>query len=141
VRYIRVYCNQELPNGRWDGFRIAIFDFTGGVPGSIVWPRNGEPKLVIPHTDCGWGWCDFNVYWPLENYRFVAAREQFFNGPDCDAACFDDDSGVTRDKHTWLKCDGEWSKHEGANLMLRVVVGDMGAVSPTSLGKVKGLYR
>jgi hypothetical protein len=140
---MRVFCCQEWPNGRWEGFRIAIFDFGGSVPGSILWPANGEPKWVKPDTDAEMTWCDFDVLWVAYPHRSVlAAQEQFYDWPECDTACFDDGSGPDHGR-TWFKAPWTvgWISYEGSNLMLRLHLDLVGRVSPSSLGRVKALYR
>ena len=142
IRFIRVFCCLEQPNGKWDGFRIAIFDFSVGVPGEIVWPESGTPKWVIPNIDENFAWCDFDVLWVAYPYRsVVAAQEQFFDWPECDAACFDDYGTVQA--HTWFKTSSAagWARYEGPNLMLRLVLDVIGRVDPSSLGRIKALYR
>ena len=139
VKNLRIYCYRGWPNQELDGFRIAIFDFESGVPGEMLWPHDGNPKWVRPEMACVEGWCDFSVMWVPRDVRFVAAWEQYYDLPDCDAASFD--TGPWRGGHTWHRENGEWKKVEGKNLMLRVIVDAGGAVAPASLGRVKALYR
>ncbi len=127
----------------WDGFRVAIFDFTAGVPGAILWPENGTPQVVTPKDSAIAGWYEFQVGWPpLEKRQFIVGQEQYYDWPDCDPFCFDDNGDGAAEKHTWLRYEGRWSKFAAPNnLMLRIMAGYYGAVSPTSLGRIKGLYR
>ncbi len=113
------------------------------MPGEILWPKNGLPEWVIPNIGANFGWCDFRVHGPVRAPgRFAVGQEQFFDWPECDPFCFDDGIGSGDEGHTWFNYDGVWSKLESPNnLMLRVVIGEGGAVSPTSLGRIKGLYR
>ncbi len=142
VKSLRIYCSQDQPSGKFDGFRIAIFDFSASVPGEILWPENGQPKLVIPEGDGNSGWYEFPVAWPPRDKReFLVGQEQFFDWPECDPFCFDDNDSAN-EKHTWLNCDGVWSRTVAPNnLMLRLVAGYYGAVAPTSLGRIKALYQ
>jgi hypothetical protein len=56
---------------------VAIFDYTDGVPGAILWPENGEPKLVIPDEGTIAGWYEFPVVWPpLGKWQFLVGQEQ-----------------------------------------------------------------
>jgi hypothetical protein len=98
--------------------------------------------LVIPEGDGNSGWYEFLVGWaPRDKRKFLVGREQFFDWPNCDPFCFDDNANVN-EKHTWLKCDGVWFRTVAPNnLMLRAVAGYYGAVAPTSLGRVKALYQ
>ena len=122
---------------------MAIFDFDSGVPGEIVWPKSGTPEFVVPKNVSGSPWCDFRAVWvPGSSTRFAVGQEQFFDGPDCNAFCFDDGGTTGAQSHTWFCYEGVWSKCEGPNnLMLRVVGSYGGAVAPTSLGRIRGLYR
>jgi hypothetical protein len=122
---------------------VAIFDYTDGVPGAILWPENGEPKLVIPDEGTIAGWYEFPVVWPpLGKWQFLVGQEQYYDWPNCDSFCFDDNEFITTEKHTWFGSEGRWSNFEATNnLMMRIMAGYIGAVSPTSLGRIKGLYR
>ncbi len=113
------------------------------MPGEILWPENGFPKLVFAGSCANGGWHEFLVGWPPGRKRqFLAGQEQFSDWPDSNPFCFDDGEGATNGNHTWFRYDGAWSSFEAPNnLMLRVVVDSGGAVSPTSLGRIKGLYR
>ena len=139
VEGLRIYCHRGWPNREWEGFRIAIFDFEGGVPGEMLWPENGVPKWVRPELGSFEGWCDFRVLCVPRDTTFIAAWEQFYDLPNCDAASFD--TGAWRGDHTWYRQNGDWKRWEGTNLMLRVRVASGGAVTPVSLGRVKALYR
>jgi hypothetical protein len=131
-------------NGRWDGFRIAIFDFDTS-PGSIIWPESREPKYVVGSGENPYEWCEFDVGWtlPRGHETFVVGQEQFFRGLACDPYCLDDDE-VFR-LHTWYKMGIQnWrlrTSGTGANLMLRVILRTDPAVEPASLGRVKALFR
>jgi hypothetical protein len=140
VKYLRIYCHREEPNEQWDGFRIALFAFQNGVPGEMMWPQSGEPKWVRPEIGYQAGWYDFPVDWYLPVNSFVAAWEQFYDPPDCDAISFDDGGWCC--ERTWRRGEGVWSKMDcSANLMVRVYAELMGGVAPASLGRVKALYR
>ena len=143
---IKTYRTQSRlwPNQGWDGFRIAIFSFAGGVPGSIMWPTSGTPKFVMPSGPEA-GWKDFDVTWVLPGTkRFMAAQEQFYNYPNCDPYLID--NNLTFRGHSWQYYEGTWKALEGfagyRNLMIRVFVDNEQneAVSPSSIGRVKALY-
>ncbi|UCH78546.1 MAG: hypothetical protein JSU81_00950 [Candidatus Coatesbacteria bacterium] len=134
VRRFRMYM-RAWPNRRWDGGRIGIYSFGGGVPGSLLW----GPKFVTPTRE---GWNDFAVgYYLGARRKFLPAWETFYNYPDGDTLCLD--TGPAR-AHTWAYYGGQWQSFEGpnANLMLRVQVDDEHnpSVAPASLGRVKALY-
>jgi hypothetical protein len=84
------------------------------------------------------GWYDFSVEWYPPSNTFVAAWEQFYDLPDCDAASFD--AGAWQSDHSWARRDENWVRVEGTNLMLRVRADLVGKVAPASLGRVKALY-
>jgi hypothetical protein len=142
VKYLRIYCHRGGPNENeeWDGFRIAIFDFEDAVPGKILWPTNGEPLWVRPEIGSYCGWYDFRVDWMGPWNVFLAAVEQYYDPPNCDAVSFD--AGSWQSEHTWYAVDGAWMRFDqGTNLMLRVQAELQGGVAPSSLGRVKALYR
>jgi len=139
-----VYSQSTWPNGRWDGFRIALLAFRR-VPGAKIWPESGGPKYVKPSGPKGWKW--FNVNWvlPKSNYSFMAGMEQYYNYPNCDP--FSYDNNPTFRGHSWWYVEGSWAPFEPewpkGNNMIRVYV-ETGltfpGVEPTSVGRVKALY-
>jgi hypothetical protein len=70
--------------------------------------------------------------------------EQYYDYPECD--CFATDDNPTASGHSWQYVEDTWAHYGGnygyKNIMLRVVV-DSATVelTPTSLGRVKALYR
>lgn len=142
IREMKVYSYPWWPNGRWDGFRVGIFAFEGSVPGSMLWPTSGGGRFFCPVTTQGWH--SVLVYWVLPGgtRSFVAAREQYYNFPNCDPYVVD--NNTTFRGHSWQHYGGRWQPLEGThgyrNLMLRVIVDNMVGVTPTSLGRVKALY-
>jgi hypothetical protein len=140
VTRIRVYTSPAWPNGKWDGFRIGIYSFTGSVPGSILW----GPKFVKPALTSA-GWANLAVAWtlPAAQLRFAAGVEQYYNYPQCDGHAIDNNR--TFRQHSWLYYAGSWSPYTNSvgyrNLMIRVRVSDVySAVVPSSIGRVKALY-
>ena len=140
VESIRMFSAPRWPNARWDGFRLGIFAFDGGVPGSLLW----GPKFVVG-TGTGDKWYDFRVGWtlPAANDKFVSAIEQYYDFPNADPHTVDNDRTFLG--HSWLYAAAGWRPytniHGYYNLMIRVVVYDeTSAVAPTSLGRVKALY-
>jgi hypothetical protein len=139
-----VYSQSGWPNGRWDGFRIALYAFRR-VPGDIIWPESGTPKYVKPSGYEGWKW--FNVNWvlPKSSYSFMAGMEQRYNHPNCDP--FHVDNNPTYSGHSWLLHRGLWFPWQPwdvyRNIMIRVRV-ETGRTFPgvetTSVGRVKALY-
>ena len=140
VESMRVFSGPSWPNGRWDGFRLGIYSFTS-VPGSLLW----GPKYVIGTTSSN-GWNNFSVTWtlPASHTAFVAAIEQYYAYPNMDPHVVDNNRTFLR--HSWLYYGGSWGPLSNStvyfNLMLRVIVNnDTAAVTPTSVGRVKALYR
>jgi len=148
---VRVYTSNRWPNERWDGFRVAIYDFAGDpepLPGERLWPKSGAGYFFKPEGPKGEYWVEVPVDWTTTaNVSFVAAMEQVYDQPRCDP--FAVDSNRTFLRHSWSYYAGLWQRLETMsdpyfNLMLRVVVEDGGsfpAVAPTSFGRVKALYR
>jgi hypothetical protein len=141
VQAIKLQSRSDWPNVGWDGFRLGIFDFKGGVPGSLLW----GPKFVVPTGSTGWK--EFSVGWTLPSgvYKFLAGQEQYYNYPTCEP--FAVDSNPTPVRHSWMYMRGSWSPFEVSgvgpyrNVMLRVIVNNATlALTPTSIGRVKALY-
>lgn len=140
ITRIRVYSWGGWPNARWDGFRVGIYAYAGGQPGSILW----GPKYFKP-TRASYGWCNCAVGWtlPAGNRGFVAAAEQYYDYPAVDP--FAVDNNTTFMDHSWSRQGTSWVKFPGIvsyrNLMLRVVVNNVTVnVAPSSVGRVKALY-
>ncbi|HUV87891.1 MAG TPA: hypothetical protein VMX79_12360 [bacterium] len=136
----------DWPNTGWEGGRIAVFSYAGGVPGSIMWPTNGTPKFVMP-TGATSGFKDFDVTYVLQGTKkFTAAWEQFYNYPNADS--FGTDYNPTFSGHSWMYTGGSWSLFYSENIapyrnvMIRMIVDNEQneAVSPSSIGRVKALY-
>jgi hypothetical protein len=129
--------------GPWDGFRIAIWDFDA-VPTNIIWPESGTPKFVVGSGSGRYVWFEFAVGWTLppgQNYIAVG-QEQFFLPPYCDPFVLDD--GIVHKYHTWLKDPNDPWRYwvfRPKNLMVRVILTGTTEVKPTSLGRVKAIYR
>ena len=139
VQSMRVFSGPAWPNGRWDGFRLGIYSFTS-VPGSLLW----GPKYVAG-TSSNYGWNNFVVNWtlPASNTAFVAAMEQYYNYPNMDPHCVDNNRTFLR--HSWLYYGGSWRSYYNStgyyNLMIRVIVNnDTVGVTATSIGRVKSLF-
>jgi hypothetical protein len=146
VREIKYFTSPNWPNGRYDGFRIALFEFSSGLPGARLWPATAEGRYVRPSGDEG-----FNTYWVdyyLNTTKFVAAVEQFYDYPNCDPYFCDGNptflarSWQNEEGKSWVPLAGK-DPYPYRNLMLRVIVrtgfSDIG-VTPVSLGRVKALY-
>jgi hypothetical protein len=141
IQAIKLQSGNTWPNNAWDGFRLGVFDFSGGVPGSLLW----GPKFVMPTGVTGWH--EFSVNWTLPSgtYKFLAAQEQYYNFPGCDP--FAIDGNPTFMGHSWLYMLGSWRPFEVSgigpyrNVMIRVIVNNSTLnVKPTSIGRVKALY-
>lgn len=135
VRTFRMYM-RAWPNRRWDGGRIGVCGLQGGIPGSLLW----GPEFVMPTQE---GWNDFEAGCFLgSRTKFLAFWDQVYNYPNGDTLCFD--TGPARGQQ-WVYYQGSWAPYSGvnANFMLRVQVDDEHnpAVAPSSIGRVKALYR
>ncbi len=147
---VRVYTSNKWPNERWDGFRVAIYNFAGDpepLPTERLWPESGNGYFFKPSGPKGEYWVEVPVGWTTANVDFVAAMEQVYDQPRCDPFAVDSNRNFLR--HSWSYYNGLWERLKPMsdpyfNLMLRVVVEDGGsfpAVAPTSFGRVKALYR
>lgn len=140
IEKVRFYSRSNWPNIGWDGFRVAIYDFKGAVPGSLLW----GPKFVVPTGATGWK--EFSVGWTLPSGvdKFVAGQEQFYNYPNCEPFLLDNNPTFLR--HSWRYVSGLWRPMSSSvdpyrNLMIRVIVNNATlALTPTSIGRVKALY-
>jgi hypothetical protein len=141
VKTIKVMSGASWPNGRWDGFRLGVFTFSGSLPGSLL-----HGPAFVRGSGAGYGWCAFNFgmwAWSLYDHkRFVIAVEQYYNYPDCDPYVLDGNRTFRR--HSWQCQAGKWEPLVGTagyrNLMLRVVISDLMAVTASSIGRIKALY-
>jgi hypothetical protein len=141
-----VYSQPAWPNGRWDGFRIALYAFRR-VPGERIWPEGGKPKFVKPSAPGGWQWFIVNWTLPRANYSFMAGMEQYYDYPNCDPYCVDDNP--IPHGHSWVYYGGMWGypvepfHWPYMNNMIRVRV-ETGHTFPrveaASVGRVKALY-
>ncbi len=145
-RLKRVRANLDWgENEHWDGMRLAVYGMAGGKPAEIIWPETGKPKFVMPYGTPSYicTWCEFPVGYDLPRHRFVVALEQCYDYPMCDAYGAGYGRGFA-EQHVWLNHWGAgWGKTAMGVWMFRaVVVGPTNiTVAPTSLGRVKALYR
>jgi len=145
IRKIKFYSRSNWPNAQWDGFHLGVFNFSGGIPGSMLWPTGGGGYFFKPTGLSGHVWVEINIGWTCPAVTFVAAEGQYYNWPNCDPFAVDTNANFSG--HSWEYYGGSWSPLSTAadpyrNLMLRVIVDDETlAVAPASLGRVKALYR
>jgi hypothetical protein len=142
IMRVRFYSRPDWPNSKWDGFRVGIYAYAGGQPGSVLWgPEYFKPRKA------GAGWVNCAVGWslPVANDAFVAAVEQYYNYPNLDPFALD--NNPTFRNHSWQYYGGSWSLFSSSytdpyrNIMVRVVVNNVPVgVTPTSVGRVKALY-
>lgn len=136
------------PNTTWDGVRIGFYNFSGGVPGSMIWPTSGAGYFFKPSTsNTGHIWVECDINWTCPVNTFVAAEEQYYNYPSGDP--YEVDTNPTFRGHSWQYYGGTWSNLSSENiapyfnLMVRVQV-ETGqtfpGIAPTSMGRVKALY-
>ncbi|NIT36078.1 MAG: hypothetical protein GTN49_06215 [candidate division Zixibacteria bacterium] len=146
IREMKFFTSPYWPDNKFDGFRLAVFDCSSGLPGARLWPEGQEGRYVKPAGREGFKKFWVNYY--LKTRKFVAAVEQYYDYPDCDP--YFCDSNPTFLVHSWQKEPAKpWQPlsglqpHPYRNLMLRVIVhigySEIG-VTPTSLGRVKALY-
>jgi hypothetical protein len=151
VKILRLtfYTRGNWPNQGWDGFRLAVFDFAGGVPGSRLWPTAGGGYFFKPSGTAGHVWAACGVNWVCPATSFVAAQEQHYNWPNCDP--WSVDNNPTFRRHSWNYNGGAWSPLSHVlvdikpyyNLMLRLWLEtghSLPGVAPSSLGRVRALY-
>jgi len=143
----KYYTYGSWPNQNWDGMRFAFYSFTGGVPGSRLWPTSGGGYFWKVNAGIeGHIWVEFDVNWTCPSVKFLAAQEQYYNWPTCDP--FAVDNNFTFLQHSWQYYGGQWSPYGGIsdpylNLMIRVWVEtgiEYPGVTPSSIGRVKALY-
>lgn len=141
VQAIKLQSRNNWPNSRWDGFNIGVYDFSGGVPGSLLW----GPKFVVPTGATGWK--EFSVNWtlPTGTYKFLAGWEQYYNYPNCEPFLID--NNPTFMGHSWLYYSSRWAPFESQNIapyrniMIRVIVNNSALnLTTISAGRVKALY-
>ncbi len=140
IMRVKFYSTPAWPNSKWEGFRVGIYAYAGGQPGSLLWgPEYFKPR----RTTAGWYNCAVGWTLPAGTDAFVAAVEQFYNYPNIDPFALDNNR--TFRNHSWQYYQGNWAELTGydryRNLMLRVVVNNVPVgVTPTSVGRVKALY-
>ncbi len=142
----RFYTRGAWPNGRWDGVRLGIYNFST-VPGSLLWPTAGGGYFFVPNAPIqGHIWVECDINWTCPSAAFVAAEEQYYNYPTNDP--FSLDNNPTFRGHSWERSGSSWQPFPEysnlrpyRNVMIRVVVDDETvSVAPTSLGRVKAIY-
>jgi hypothetical protein len=146
---VRVFSSNKWPNERWDGFRVAIYEFDNynRIPGEMLWPTGGTGYFFKPSGLNGEVWVDVPVNWVTSGVCFVAAMEQAYDQPRCDPFAVDTNRNFL--EHSWMLYGGSWKLLQTTsdpyfNLMLRVVVEYLPywpAVAPSSIGRVRALYR
>ncbi len=138
----KTFTSDRWPNEGWDGFRIAFFDFRGGLPREMLWPTSGQGYFFKPSGVRGHVWVECPINWTCPTPAFVAARDQGYNYPDCDP--FSVDTNLEYKGHSWMYVYSFWSGFSETpykNLMLRVWVDvTYTHLQPTSLGRVKALF-
>lgn len=142
IEWVRFYTCDVWPNSSWDGFRVAIHEFTG-VPGAVLWPTSGGPHFFKPSGLHGHVWVEIRICWTCPATSFLPMVNQYYNYPNCDP--FTLDNNPTYRGHSWQRIWEVWAPLEGyqgyRNLMLRVVVDNSTVnVAPSSVGRVKALY-
>ncbi|MGD8718309.1 MAG: hypothetical protein PVH29_05745 [Candidatus Zixiibacteriota bacterium] len=143
----KFYTRDTWPNQTWDGFGIGFYGYSGGVPGSMLWPTSGgSGYLFIPSGASGHVWVECDIDWVCPVVKFVAGFHQYYNYPNCDP--FSVDTNDSSLGHSWKYYGGTWSPLSTSgdpyqNLMLRVWIEDgqtFPGITPSSVGRVKALY-
>ena len=136
----KIYYYPNWPNGTFEGNRIAVWGFSGGVPGSML----NSPSYVRG-TAFGWNTLPAGGFYLNTATAFVMAFEQYYNYPACDPVVNMSTTGTA--SHSWYYYSGAWAGIAGLGygsyaLMTRAIVNTAGsAVAPTSFGRVKAMYR
>jgi len=144
----KMMSRNDWPNTSWDGFRIGFWGFSGGVPGSFLWPTSGSGYFFKPSAGSGHVWVECDINWTCPTVSFVASEEQFYNNPDCDPYSLDNNQTFLG--HSWQYYEGAWSPADYPvewggyrNIMIRVQV-ETGytfpGVAPSTMGRIKALY-
>jgi len=142
IKKVLIYAGPTWPNGRWDGWHLAIYRMTDNHrPGSII---RGPYDIKGTSSGPAWNAFDVDVFLPTGVSAFCAAIEQEYPHPYSDAFILD--SNPTYRRHSWVYYRSWFEMTTDAdpyrNLMLRVVVDEETnpAVEPASLGRVKAVY-
>jgi hypothetical protein len=151
---IRLFSSDQHPNDTWEGFNVAIFQFTPGTPGHVgdrLWPApEGDLTPFIPTGVHGETvWVTVPVDWVTSERYVVAAMEQIHDDPICDPFAVDNNAAFRG--HSWMSYDElPWRPlstlaNPFRNLMLRLVVEEGGGMyqarTPTSWGRAKAMFR
>jgi hypothetical protein len=139
ITSLRLSTRSGWPNATWEGGRMGVYAFAGGVPGSLLW----GPSWFLPTAA---GWQDFAVNYNLASgtNAVIMAIEQYYNNPTADA--FNLDSNPTFMGHSWQYYSGSWSLLSITsvapyrNIMLRCMVDQNSGVAPASVGRIKAIY-
>jgi len=134
----KIYYYPNWPNGTFEGNRMGVWSFSGGVPGSLL---NGP--TYVRGTASGWN-TYANGYNLGSATAFVMAFEQYYNYPACDTVINMSSSGTA--SHSWYYYSGAWAGIAGLGygsypLMTRAIMSDLTGVTPTSFGRVKAMYQ
>jgi hypothetical protein len=145
---IRWYCYDAWPPPPgFDGSYLAIYNFTNGAPGSMIWPTDSNPMWIVPSDN---GFQDFTVDWRTTTHTFVAANNQYNDFPYCDPFLTDDN--LVDQNHSWVASGSTWQRFKDNdalqettggynNLMMRVIITPSSEIESDSLGGIKAMYR
>lgn len=139
---IKYYTKQGWPNATYEGFGVACWQFTGGQPGSIIWPAAGS---FMYNHNTGGGWIQQNVV-PAFNMAncpssyFLVGIAQLYDYPFCDSFGYDD---TNADEQDWANPAGTgWGQAPFGKGTARAILSQstVGTDTPT-LGIIRALYR
>jgi hypothetical protein len=149
VNSMIIRTRDDWPNDGFDGFYIAIYNDVGGLPGVIIWPADGKRKVDANEIQANYdeGWVEIDVGYSVDTDTIYACMEQYYNHPDADPFCVDDnpvDQGHSWEDNGngWRPLDtGDLGDITNNNLMLRLRATLSKGIRVTSLGGIKALYR
>jgi hypothetical protein len=133
--------SQGWPDSTYQGMAVACWKMTGGTPGDVVWPTDGQP-IYNPNTGGNWitqtvtGGLDLAVAAPT---GFIVGIGFLYSYPANDAYGVDN-TGVG--PYDWAEASGAWQaapygKGSGRALITDSVPG----VETTTMGTIRALYR
>jgi hypothetical protein len=141
IQRVRLYVGNPPRHTGWEGFNLEIWNWDAAsmppAPGKRVW---GPKTFTYDHG----GWVSYKGidYWWKDTEPFVILAKQRQGYPKCDTIFCDPKR--TEPNPNWSYFKTKWYPFELVNgdLMIRAYYGaSLPGVEPTSLGRVKTLYR
>jgi len=141
IQRVQIYVGNPTGNSTWEGFDLEIWDWNDliypGTPGVRKW---GPQHFTYDHG----GWVTYrNVDYHWNSKKpFVVVLRQRGGYPTCDTVFCD--TGRTDPNPNWSYFQSKWIPFTvvDGDLMIRAYYGaSYPGVEPTSLGRVRALYR